>query len=634
VYEEEVLEKANALYWSPDGKVLGFLSFYDQNVHNYTIPYYICKQNSPPSYPCDLTLRYPKAGYPNPIPRVGSVYVDEPDTISRLSGMGGLSDGDTVVGEFVWLTEGHDKYMVRSFNRIQTRDVYTIYHVGRGDPSSEMEGQERIQGLRDRTSTDGGWLDNEKTLHYAGTINGSESYLMIDDQDGWNHIYLYPCAKGLASTGVSNSSNSTQLTSGNWEIRKIKGVDIKNGMVYFTSSEMHPTESHPYSLNLTTGEKRALVNTKTGFWDMEVSPKAQYAVLSNHGPGVPYQELYALNDTSKPIRVIEDNAAFSKRIQEYALPKVEFLDLQHPDGYNLSAKIIYPVGFDKSKRYPVLMNPYGGPTSQEVKKEFSAPGFQTYIASDPDLEYVVFVVDNRGTGQRGRAFRQSYYKRMGDVDVADQLWSAHWLADAFPWVDREKIGVWGWSNGGYLAAKMVERGDPIISWAIATAPSTDQRLYDSIYTERYLGNPDDNADVYDQVAIRNATGFKTLRGSILIQHGTGDDNVHFQNSMVLVDMLMQNGVNPNKVQVQYFPDSEHSIHYGRDSEFLYKQITAKLFMEKNRIVPDKKRQWEVDDGENFQYWFQEDNNKRNVLFTSPTTQGKWRMMQGEEAIAT
>ena len=241
-----------------------------------------------------------------------------------------------------------------------------------------------------------------------------------------------------------------------------------------------------------------------------------------------------------------------------------------------------PPSFNSSKKYPVLLIPYGGPGAQEVSKAFNTLNWKAYIASDPELEFVTLTVDNRGTGYKGRAFRSIVTSNLGDAEAQDQVWAAKHLAESYDWVDADHIGIWGWSYGGYLSSKVVELGDPIISLGLITAPVSDWRFYDSLYTERYMKTPALNPGGYNKSRVHDTDGFKKIAGGFLVQHGTGDDNVHFQNSAALIDLLVGQRVSPEKLQVQWFTDSDHSIDYDHGKEFLYRQLSRKIYEEKNR----------------------------------------------------
>jgi dipeptidyl-peptidase 4 len=611
VYEEEVIEGRSAQWFSPDGEYIVFLSFDDAQIPIYSVPYYMDDHQFPMAYTRQLNIKYPKPGYKNPIVKAYLFKVSDPSKLVEIPLDKAFPIDDSVIGEIAWLTDGHEKLIIRCFNRVQDRDKYLLYEVSSG--ASKI--------VRERDG-DGGWLDNTKAIHYVGNLGNSSApngfYIDLSDKDGWTHIYVYPVDGG----------DPKQLTSGQWEIRNINSVDKKSGMIFYTSSEHHPTESHIYSVSLITGQKKPLTNpTEAAHWEASFSSNAEYVVLSYLGPNVPYQELYLTNATgpnAQPIRVLEDNAALVTRLKQFALPKTQYMDLAHPSGVKLSAVLRLPPNFAEDKKYPVLLTPYGGPGSQQVRKTFTPPGWQEYVSSDPELEYVTYTVDNRGTGQRGRSFRNFLYKASGTVDVEDQIWAAQELAKQ-SWVDKDHIGIWGWSNGGYLTLKVVEKGSDIFSFGIATAPTVDDRLYDSIYSERYLGDPAKNKAVWDRAAIRNVTGFKNIAGSVLIQHGTGDDNVHFAHTLGFLDILMAGGVPPEKYQVQPFTDSDHNIRYNKDSEFMYRQLTKKLFDEKNRKPAVEKHQWEVtSDGMKAEEWVKRVQESKNELMDEPILKSRWK----------
>ncbi|KAF2663737.1 hypothetical protein BT63DRAFT_111158 [Microthyrium microscopicum] len=578
VYEEEVIEGRSTLWYSPDGEYLAFLSFNDTNVPVYTVPYYMDKNRKPMPYPRELKIRYPKPGFPNPIVKASVVKIDAPKDIQAVPVEKAFTEDNLVIGEAAWLTDKHDQIIFRCFNRPQNHDRHLLYKLS----------SKTADIVRERDAKDG-WLENTKAIKYVGKLDAQsgdgEFYIDLSDVDNWMHIYLYPV----------NGGSPKQLTEGEWEIRKINSVDLARNIVHYTSSQPHPTESKVGSVSIITGETKSLVPNDAAFWSASFSPNANYYVLNYEGPNVPYQELYAINQTDKPIRIVNNNARAYTALQELALPTTQFFDLKHPSGFNLSAKLQLPPNFDETKKYPVLLTPYGGPNSQEVTKGFSGgTGLGNFAVSSPDLGYVAFSVDNRGTGFRGRAFRNTYYKAMGTVEPEDQIWAAEWLAQTYPWVDRDRIGIWGWSNGGYVSAKVVEYASKIISFAIATAPTDDCRLYDSIYAERYMGLPQENAAVYDRAMIRNATGFKNIAGGFLLQHGTGDDNVHFAHSASLADLLMAASVPPSKFQAQFFPDSDHNINTHNQQSFLYAQVAEMLQKQKQRVVGAKKSAWEID----------------------------------------
>lgn len=570
VYEEEIFGDRYTLWYSPDGEKIAFLTFNETGVGTFRIPYFIDDDSElVPVYPRELELRYPKVGTKNPT--VGFNILDVASGEVKNIPITAFPEDNLVIGEVTWLTEEHDKIMYRAYNRVQDKEKLVLVNV--------EEGTSKV--TRERDGTDG-WLENNMQARYIGavdTANGTyrnastEYYLDVSDESGWLHLYLFPVEGG----------EKIALTSGEWEVITIPKVDYKRGLVYYTSTQHHSAESHIYSVNFKTLEKKALVDDKvTAFWTGTFSSGGSYYVLRYAGPDVPYQELYSVNSTT-PIRTIVDNKQLHTRLQEYALPNITFLDLAHPSGYTLDAMLRLPPNFDPSKKYPLLLIPYGGPNAKEVHKDFTPLNWKSYVASDPELEYVTLTLDGRGTGRKGRKFRATVTSNLGQLEAEDQIWAAKELAKN-SWIDSNHIGIFGWSYGGYLSAKVVEVGDPIISFACITAPVSDWRFYDTLYTERYMKTPEINPAGYNRSRVHDATGFKKIAGGVVIQHGTGDDNVHFQNAAALVDLLMVNRVTPEKMQNTFFTDSDHSIVFHNNGKFLYRQLSKKLYEEKARTA--------------------------------------------------
>jgi dipeptidyl-peptidase-4 len=577
VYEEEVFGDRFTLWWSPDGKFIAYLTFNETGVQTYRIPYYMNNKAVAPVYPRELELRYPKVGAKNPT--VGFNLLDVEALKSTNIPITAWPEDDLVVGEVAWVTDDHSKVIYRAYNRVQDHEKLVVVDVKSGSSSV----------VRERDGSDG-WLENYLSLTYLGAVANSNTtygsstgdyYLDLSDESGWNHIYLFPV----------NGGEKIALTTGEWEVRSILKIDAKRGLIYYTSTEHHSTESHVYSVSYKTGKKTALVDdTVDAFWSASFSSSGSYYVLGYSGPDVPYQELYSINSTT-PIRTITDNKKVYDTLQSYNLNNITYQELKHSSGYSFNAMLRLPPNFNSSKKYPAILLPYGGPNAQEVTKKFNPLTWKAYISSDPELEYITFTVDNRGTGFKGRKFRSEVTSNLGDLEAQDQVWAAKELAKN-PFIDSNHIGIWGWSYGGYLSSKVIELADPIISFGVMTAPVSDWRFYDSVYTERYMKTPTLNPAGFNKSRVHDSTGFKNIAGGFLIQHGTGDDNVHFQNSAALVDLLLGDRVSPERMQHTFFTDSDHSIAYHNDGKFLYRQLSKFVFEEKNRVGDRKgSHQW-------------------------------------------
>ncbi|KAK4498046.1 hypothetical protein PRZ48_010702 [Zasmidium cellare] len=571
VYEEEIFGTRSTFWFSPDSQYIAFLTFNETGVGTYRIPYYMDNQEVAPPYPRELELRYPKVGTTNPT--VAFNILDLATNDVRNVPITAFEPNDTIVGEVAWVTDEHSGVVYRAFNRVQDLDKHVLV-----DPVS---GSSSV--VRERDGTDG-WLDNGLAIQYIGQVNttgyglNSTWYVDITDADGWNHLYLYPVQGG----------EPIQLTSGEWEVATILKVDTARSLIYYTSTEHHSTERHVYSINYATKKKSALVDdTVAAYWTASFSSKGTYYILSYQGPDVPYQEVYSLNSSTTPLSTLTSNAGLIANLSALALPNITYFELAHPEGFTLNVMQRLPPFFDPSKKYPVLFTPYGGPGAQEVSKTFKSLNWNAYISSDPDLAYITYTIDNRGTGWKGRAFRSTITEHLGSLEPADQIWAAQYLLEQNAWLDAEHVGMWGWSFGGYLTAKVLETQvnttTPPFTFGLITAPVTDWRFYDSMYTERYMKTPLTNAAGYNSTAVRSAAGFDAVPGGFAIMHGTGDDNVHYQHTAALVDLLVNEGVSPERWEVVPFTDSDHNIRYGGASAWLYRFLTGRLWEERERV---------------------------------------------------
>ena len=564
VYEEEVFGDRKTLWWAPDASYLAFLSFNETGVGRFTVPYYLSGHEFAPSYPRELELRYPKVGSTNPKPSLSLLKLDGLEVTDV--DVDAFAEDDLVIGEVAWVTDSHSSLVYRAFNRVQ--DHEKVVRVDVGPKTSHV--------LRERDGSDG-WLDSNLAVAYVGPINGSANgsdwYLDLSDESGWNHLYLYPVAGG----------DPIPLTSGEYEVLSYVKIDTSRQLVFYLSTEHHSTERHLYSVSYKTGKKTALVDDSVpGYWSASFSSKGSYYILSYSGPDVPYQDLYSINSTT-PIRTITSNKNLWNELQGYKLPNITYFELENRDeNFTLNVMQRLPANFDPAKKYPVLFTPYGGPGAQEVTKSFQSLNWNAYISSDPELEYVTYTVDNRGTGNKGRAFRASVTKQLGLLEPLDQIWAARELLSRNSFLDADHVAIFGWSFGGFLTAKTLEADSGVFATGLIVAPVSDWRLYDSVYTERYMKTLADNEAGYEATAVSRTAGFRNARGGFSILHGTGDDNVHYQNTAALVDRLIAAGVPPGQINWLAFTDSDHRIAYNGDNVWLYKYLTAALYKEKNR----------------------------------------------------
>jgi dipeptidyl-peptidase-4 len=516
-----------------------------------------------PPYPKFLDLRYPKVGEINPTATFHLLSILDLTAGPTKVEFASFASDDLIIGEVAWVTEKHSHVIFRTFNRVQDQEKHLL--VSTNTKSATV--------VRERDARPG-WIDNNLAIQF---ISDESGYVDMSDGSGWNHLYLYPV----------NGSTPTAITTGKWEVTALLNIDVKSGTVYYQSTERDSTERHVYSISLDGSKKTALASDKVpGSWTASFSAGGGYYILSYNGPELPYQKLYSAKTTTKAIKTLNDNTKLATALSSYMLPTVSWSTIDHPDGYSFNVMERLPPNFNPHKKYPVVFDNYGGPSSQQTAKTFRQVDFRAYLASDPELEFVILSVDNRGTGFKGREFRTPVTEQLGTLEAIDQVYAAReWAKKSY--IDAEHIAIMGWSYGGYLAAKVVETNSDAFSFALITAPVSNWRFYDSMYTERYMknitnSNGSNGTEAYYESSVHNTTGFSNIRGGFLIQHGTGDDNVHFQHSAVLVDTLTSAGVGPGKLHVQWFTDSDHSINFHNANTLVYKQMAMYLWTERNR----------------------------------------------------
>ncbi|KAG0133844.1 putative dipeptidyl peptidase IV (Dpp4) [Tuber indicum] len=565
--ELEIMEDRFSLWFSPDGEYLAFLRYNETEVPASILPRYMAGQEVAPPHPEEQTFKYTKPGDKLPIVTFHLLEVNNP-SVPRKIDLQTYTPDNLVIPEVSWVAEKHERVIIRTQDRTQDTEKFVLVDV--------ESGNSRV--VRERNAPDG-WLENKYAITYIPGLS-TPSYVDISDHSGWSHIYLYPVAGG----------EPIALTSGNWEVTAIYSIDTKCDLVYYQSTERDSTERHIFSVSLDGKTKKSLVDiTKEGYYDTKFSPRMGYYILSYLGPNLPWQELRSTSPDTL-IRVINDNAPLKKKLSEYDLPKISWSTLKHPDGYELNFMERLPPKFRKGEKYPVLFDIYGGPGFQWTEKTFrQTVDIFAYLGSDPELEYIVVTVDSRGTGGKGRKFRSLVTGQLGKLEAEDQVWAAREYAKR-DYVDGEKIAISGASYGGYLTGKVLELDSGVFSLGIMTAPVTDWRFYNSMYVERYMKLPTTNRAGYNASAITKTAGFKNVAGGFIIQHGTGDDNVHFQNSAALADALVREGVSPEKMRVQWFTDSAHRLEFHNAMLFSYKLLAKSLYDEKRR-VPEEKHQW-------------------------------------------
>lgn len=552
VYEEEVLGGDTAFWWSQDGKYVAYFRTNDTAVPEYPVQYFISKPQgnkgqAQDSYPDELLMKYPKAGAPNPVVDLLFYDVVRGDTF-EVKIDGGFEDDDRLITEVVWAGQ---KVIIKETNRIS--DVMRVILVDVAARTGKTVRNVDVGKL------DGGWFEISQRTRYipADPAKGRPD-------DGYIDTVIYDNGDHIAYFTPLDSSNPVMLTKGKWEVDSApSAVDLDRNLVYFVATKESSIQRHVYSVKLDGTDLTPVTDiTQEGFYSPSFSSSAGYALISYEGPNIPWQKV--ISTPSNPVKyehLIEDNKPLADRAKKYELP-INIYGTLNVDGVELNYVERRPPHFNPKSKYPVVFFQYSGPGSQSVTKKFSVD-FQANLAS---LGYLVVTVDGRGTGYIGRSNRVLVRGQLGQWESHDQIAAAkHWAS--LNYVDKSRIAIWGWSFGGYMTLKTLEQdAGQTFSYGMAVAPVTDWRYYDSIYTERYMKTPQENKAGYDGTAVSNATALaQNVR--FLVMHGTGDDNVHVQNTYTLLDKLDQAGVENYDVHV--FPDSDHSIYFHNANKIVY-----------------------------------------------------------------
>jgi len=529
VYEEE-FSMAQAFSWSPDGNKLAFIRFDEREVPEFNM------QIWGDLYPEDYVFKYPKAGEKNSEVSIHVYQLDENNTTKMDAG----EETDIYLPRIYWTGDGNTLAFLR-LNRLQNQ--LDLFHANSRTGASNIVLTETAETYVD--------MDYNDNLHY---LKGNKGFIRTSEKDGFKHIYHHDI----------NGKELRQITSGSWEVTELVGVDERSNKIYFTSTERSPLERHLYVVNL-NGKNKQILTPAIGTNRANMSKDFKYFINYHSTASSPVH--VTLNHASgKEIKVLEDNKELKERIAGLSISEKEFFQFATVDGTMLNAYMIKPADFDESKQYPTLMYVYGGPGSQNVTNAWGGirDFWHHHLASQG---YIVVCVDNRGTGARGRDFKHVTYANLGKHETDDQIAGAKYLGN-LAYVDKDRIGIWGWSYGGYMSSLALMLGNDVFKTAIAVAPVTTWRYYDTIYTERYLQTPQLNASGYDDNS--PITHVDKLKGNYLLIHGTGDDNVHFQNSVDLVDALIKAD---KQFDTFYYPNRSHGISGGNTSWHLYNMMT-------------------------------------------------------------
>jgi len=531
VYEEE-FAFVRAFDWSKDSKKIAYIRFDESQVPEFSMSVF-----SKDLYPKIETFKYPKAGEKNSLVSL-HLYNVESKTTKKVD----LSQyNDFYIPRIEW-TNDANILSAKILNRHQ--DNLDLLFVDGTTAATKV-----ILNEKDKSYID--FVDKDNL-----TFLNDNSFIWTSEKDGFNHIYHYDKTGKLIN----------QVTKGNWEVTEYYGLDEKSKAVFYQSTENGSINRDVYRISL-DGKNKTRLSQNTGTNGATFSPNFQFFINSFSTASQP--TIFSLNDskTGKQIQNIENNETLASKLKDYNLPQKEFFVLKTEKGNELNAWIMKPKDFDSSKKYPVFMYQYSGPGSQQVNNEWGSYDDYWFMML-AQQGYIIACVDGRGTGYKGADFKKVTYKELGKYEVEDQIDAAKVIGN-YPYVDKSRIGIWGWSYGGFMSSNCILKGNDVFKMAIAVAPVTNWRFYDSVYTERYMQTPQENPSGYDDNSPINFVS--KLKGKYLLIHGSGDDNVHVQNSMQMMEALIQAN---KQFDSQIYPDKNHGIYGGKTRIQLFNKMTT------------------------------------------------------------
>ena len=529
VYEEE-FGVSKAFEWSPDNKKIAFLKFDESRVKEYEFPIY------GQTYPELFKYKYPKAGEDNS--KVSLWIYDF--TTSKVTNIDFKDSMEYYIPRIKWTSDNNLLSVVR-VNRLQNQLLVHIINTTNFNITTIINYYSSY------------YIDELYDLYFLK----DNSFIRLSEESGFTHIYHYNI----------NGSLIRQITDGNWEVKELKGVDEENNTLYFISNEPSPLDKALYSIKL-DGTDKHLLSPANGTSRAQFSKNYQYYILNYSDANTP--PLITLNSVREGvITILQDNKKLKSYIEQYNFIQKKFISFINSVGVKINGWIMMPE-LEPGKKYPVLFEIYSGPGSQMVLNSWGGTDYiwYQYLCKKG---YIIVCFDGRGTGGRGTEFKKANYKRLGSTEIDDQIEAVKYLY-TLPYIDTNRIGIWGWSYGGYATLMCMLKGSEYFKTGIAVAPVTDWRFYDNIYTERFMQRPVDNPEGYEQGSVLNYVD--QLKGNLLLIHGSADDNVHFQNTMELTSKL----VDANKqFEMQIYPNKNHGIYGGVTTYHLFKRITEFLF---------------------------------------------------------
>ena len=541
VYEEE-FSFSQGFYWSPDSKKIAYMKFDESNVREFQM------EEFEGLYPEWYSFKYPKAGEDNSIVGIYVYDLESGKTVKMDTG----EETDIYLPRIAW-TKDANVLAIQRLNRHQNHLEILA--------ANATTGQSRV--FYDETNDY--YIDITDDWHF---LDDGNSFLMTSEKSGYNHIYLY----------LLDGTLVKQLTDGPWDVTKVYGFDGKE--VYFQAAKNAATDRQIYAVNL-KGQMREVIG-RVGTNDARFSNDFSYLININSSITQPRQfELYT--NKGKLVRILEDNHEFAEKLSTFNLGEKKLMKISDPaftlpDGtqVDVDAWQILPPDFDPSKKYPVLIYVYGGPGHQTVNNAWADSDYW-WMQLLAQHGIISVSINNRGSGAQGEVFKKMTYLQLGKYETVDMITLAKYMAKQ-PYVDANRIGIYGWSYGGFMAANGITKGADVISTAVSVAPVTNWRYYDNVYTERFMRTPQENPDGYDLNSPVHNT--ELIKGNYLLCHGSGDDNVHYQNAMELIKAMISNG---KQFDLMIYPNKNHGIYGGYEygagecRMHLFTKIDAFLF---------------------------------------------------------
>ena len=528
VYEEE-FGHADMYQWAKNSESLVFVKFDESQVKEMNMQVF-----NGNLYPQDFRFKYPKAGEEN-----SKVSVYAYDLKLNKSTQINLANFETYYIPQVFQTAQPNEIAIATSNRHQNK--LEIIKINTKNHSTK----------KILTETDAAWIETDNlSLEFLE----DNSFLWASERDGFRHFYWY----------TPDGKLKKQITKGNWEITDYYGFNPKNSEILVQTTEKGSTNRVVSKINIKTGKKQ-IVSELNGTNNADFSKSFQYFINTHSSAEQP--NTYTLRDfNGKTLRELQNNNSALKKLQSDGFVTKEFFQIPNKNGDQMNAWMIKPKDFSPNKKYPVLMYQYSGPGSQQVNNAWDGRN-TIWFNLLAQKGYIVLCVDGRGTGYRGTKYKKATYKNLGKYEIEDQIAAAQWIGSQ-SYVDAGRIGIFGWSFGGYMASLAMTKGADVFKVGIAVAPVTTWRYYDTIYTERYLQTPQENPQGYDENSPINFADL--MKGKYLLIHGTADDNVHYQNAVEMAEALIQKN---KEFEFMTYPDKNHGIYGGNTRLHLYQKMT-------------------------------------------------------------